>query len=96
MTDTERDHGFPREDVEASLADSKLQQRAAKDRSAETEILLADLRAKAIEDGAPPSSEWIFFESPAWTWKMLCGRAGWLLYDRDTGTQHGFLMTSMN
>ena len=21
---------------------------------------------------------WIYFESPAWTWENLCGRAGWL------------------
>jgi hypothetical protein len=39
---------------------------------------------------------WIFFRSPAWTWRKLCGRAGWLgLCDR-CHFQVDFFLTIMN
>ena len=39
---------------------------------------------------------WIYFTSPEWTWKELCGREGWLLFDRERQAQHAFRMTVMN
>ncbi len=87
---------FPTEDVEASRADEALQ-REGKD------VIdgLALLRAQdeAQREGAPLDDlEWVFFRSPAWTWgeAALCGREGWLLWNRSTKEQLAFLVTVMS
>jgi hypothetical protein len=53
-------------------------------------------RDRAIQQsGATENAQWIYFSSPAWTWKQECGREGWL-YDPETRMQYGFVMTAMN
>ena len=89
---------FPPEDVEAALSDSRLQ--AAHSQEQLDPLMkqaLDELRDQSIAQGADPEAmDWIYFSSPAWTWEHLCGREGWLLYDRQDGTQHAFWMTVMN
>lgn len=89
---------FPSEDVEASIADTALQQEHADDAATDPRLResLEHVRARALREGASERAEWIYFCSPAWTWQSECGREGWLLYDPETGAQHAFLMTAMN
>ena len=91
------DDSFPVEDVEAWIADERLQRDHALAKLPERER--ADLetrRQNAIAVGASASCCWIYFVSPAWTWENLCGREGWLLYDPETGEQQAFVLTVMN
>lgn len=98
MIAPEPDKGFfPTEDVEASFCDLDLQ------RDHPIAALSADQRhhfelqrEKAIQGGATENARWIYFSSPAWTWEQECGREGWLLYDPETRTQRGFVLTAMN
>jgi hypothetical protein len=39
---------------------------------------------------------WIFFRSPSWTWRKLCGRAGWLAICERCHLQVDFRLTLMN
>jgi|RhiMethySRZTD1v2_1073278.scaffolds.fasta_scaffold855506_1 hypothetical protein len=89
---------FPVEDVEASIQDAELQRsnRVESLDDAYRDELEAIRRAAVADRGAPESARWVYFSSPDWTWQHLCGREGWLLYDRATQTQHAFLMTVMN
>jgi hypothetical protein len=45
-----------------------------------------------------PESEltWLYFSSPAWTWRRLCGRAGWLVLCRPCHLQVDFFLERMN
>lgn len=93
----ELDEGFPDEDVRVSMDNARLQ------REHRLEELPPDLlkemnkmRERVLSEGASPSTKWIYFESPEWTWENLCGRAGWLLYDPDAGKQHEFYVEVMN
>ncbi len=95
--ETDRDEIFPLADVEASLADRRLQ------RDNRIEAMpsglrdqLEEIRRAAIADGASERAEWIYFSSPNWTWEQLCGREGWLLFDRGRRTQHAFHLIVMN
>jgi hypothetical protein len=45
---------------------------------------------------APEQLTWIHFISPAWTWEMLCGRAGWLTVCERCHLQVDFFTESMN
>ena len=38
---------------------------------------------------------WIYFDSPAWTWEKLCGRAGKLSICSDCHSQVEFICTDM-
>ena len=89
---------FPVEDVEASIQDAELQRsnRVESLDDAYRDELEAIRRAAVADRAAPESARWVYFSSPDWTWQHLCGREGWLLYDRATQTQHAFLMTVMN
>jgi hypothetical protein len=88
---------FPVEDVEASLADHDLQRRHRYDELPEGEREhLERLRFEAIEPRASGEPRWIYFRSPTWTWRHLCGREGWLLYDREARYQYAFELTVMN
>jgi hypothetical protein len=39
---------------------------------------------------------WFYFRSPEWTWKNLCGRAGWLAVCDPCRTQAAFFIEIMN
>lgn len=39
---------------------------------------------------------WIYFRSPQWTWKNLCGRAGWYVIDGQNLKIKAFIKTVMN
>lgn len=40
--------------------------------------------------------QWIYFRSPDWTWRELCGRSGWLAICGKCRIQADFEMTSMS
>jgi hypothetical protein len=44
----------------------------------------------------PEQQEWFFFKSPAWTWKKLCGRAGWMSYCARCDNQVNFVPRLMS
>lgn len=79
---------FPWEDVDASRQNKALQRRHVKKRAR------ADYAAQtpACARCATPSDRltWIYFESPEWTWKHLCGRAGWMVVCDRCRRQVGF------
>lgn len=78
---------FPWEDVEAARADTKLQEDVRRDEP-------FDGTGVCPRCGDPLT--WVYFSSPAWTWRALCGRAGWLgLCDR-CHLQVDFKLTMMN
>jgi hypothetical protein len=52
--------------------------------------------SQAVAQGLDEKVRWIFFTSPPPTWEHLCGRAGWLLYDPITKSQHDFELILMN
>ena len=84
---------FPTEDVEASRADEALQREGTIEG---LELLRA--QDEAQREGAPLDDlEWLYFRSPEWTWgEALCGREGWLLWNRSTKEQLAFLVTAMS
>jgi hypothetical protein len=47
-------------------------------------------------DGLTKQDYWIFFKSPASTWRQLCGRAGWYVIDYQTLRIKAFVKTMMN
>ena len=84
---------FPLKDVEACLND--------------TTPSFKDLSASYIKDKAnrracplcgKPSEElrWIYFDSPKWTWEMLCGRCGPMSICPDCGCLVEFICEIMN
>ncbi len=78
---------FPWEDVAASREDTKLQ--------------IGALAKHARPEPRPcPRCQkpltWIYFSSPPWTWRMLCGRAGWIAVCDDCHLQVDFKLTMMN
>lgn len=93
----ERDEGFPDEDVRASMGNARLQSEHRLD-ELPPDLLkeMNQLRERVLSEGAGPSTAWIYFESPGWTWENLCGRAGWLLYDPESGEQYEFLIEVMS
>lgn len=44
----------------------------------------------------PVELEWIFFQSPLWTWLQRCGRAGWVVYCTACDNQVSFHRTRMS
>ena len=94
---TESNEIFPAEDVEASVLDHALQaEHSVSDLGEEICRELEAARGRALAAGAPETTRWIYFTSPEWTWRALCGREGWLLYDPETKAQFEFFMTVMN
>lgn len=54
---------------------------------------------KCLEAGKVRPSEnltWVFFRSPSWTWRNLCGREGFLSICTDHKRQVDFVITGMN
>jgi len=84
---------FPWEDVDACADDDNLQQQAASERNGPKTSA-----ADQLSD-CPSCGEgllWIYFKSPDWTWKDMCGRAGWLAICRKCRIQADFELTRMN
>lgn len=83
---------FPVDDVRAAAADGRLQaskRRAYRDIPGFFDDLLGDVLER--EPGVDLSmAEWVWFTSPEWTWAALCGRAGWMLWNPETGEQFHF------
>lgn len=40
--------------------------------------------------------EWFWFESPDWTWKSFCGRAGWMSFCPDDECIVNFFVEALN
>ena len=45
---------------------------------------------------APAGQAWFYFESPAWTWDHLCGRAGWMTVCDPCHRQVNFFLEILN
>jgi len=94
MNDSE---GFPGEHVHSCFEDTALQRNQRADFASLPErAAMVSQRDAAIRKGAGSRTEWIWFESPKVTWEMLCGRAGWLLYDPDSRKQLDFRLVCLN
>jgi hypothetical protein len=87
---------FPREDVEACLADDLLQRRKAREISDEEADVLTWRRDQALAGGAPERASWIWFTAPDHAWRSEAGTEGWLLYDRITGEQIAYVETAIS
>jgi len=60
---------FPWEDVEAARANTQLQEKARRD---------SPFEGTGVCPRCGEPLTWVYFSSPAWTWRAMCGRAGWL------------------
>lgn len=98
---------FPWADVKASAKDETLQRTHESRNQSQAPAMLTfagvsevELRARARNcPGCDrPESEltWLYFSSPAWTWRRLCGRAGWLVLCRPCHLQVDFFLERMN
>lgn len=87
------DEIFPSSDVYDCLTDRKLQLANRFDGCADE---MEWERNEFVARGDSEQIVWIYFQSPAKTWELLCGRAGWLLLDPKTGEQLDFRLTVMN
>ena len=88
---------FPDEHVQASIAARRLQaQHQFSDLPPEMRRAMNAEREHAVVAGASERTEWVYFVSPDETWRMLSGRAGWLLYDPESRTQHSYKGELMN
>jgi hypothetical protein len=79
---------FPLEHIIACLRDDRLQGRHSH----------AEALKRYKEQLAQPAENVVFFyfESPAWTWENLCGRAGWLVIRKEPSRQVAFFLEIMN
>ena len=97
---------FPWADVEASADDQQLQRSQASHAQGEAPAILQapaihdDLRARARScpgcNTSPADLAWVYFSSPEWTWRQLCGRAGWLVVCTRCHLQVDFFLHLMN
>ena len=74
------------DDVIACVRDTDLQLRHDADEARKMYV---------VPDGKP-DDVWIFFKSPAATWKTMGGRAGWLVLCAFSLRQKAFFITAMN
>lgn len=94
---TEDGEIFPAVDVAASRRDRRLQKdHRPEDLDEAMKGHLDQARQEALEAGASPKAQWVYFRSPDWTWQALCGREGWLLVDPGSGKQYTFWLTTMS
>ena len=79
---------FPMEHIIACLRDDNLQSRHS----------LAEALKRYKEQLAEPVENvvWFYFETPAWTWENLCGRAGWMVVGKESPQQVAFFLEIMN
>jgi hypothetical protein len=47
-------------------------------------------------EGLTAKDYWVFFCSPPETWRKLCGREGWLVFDYEKLNTKAFIVTSRN
>lgn len=87
---------LPAEDVDACLRDTELQRRRSAEASALDRENMSWVREHALRDGAPEDAEWIWFTAPEHAWGSEAGTEGWLLYHRESRTQHGYIETTMS
>lgn len=82
---------FPWEDVEAAERNSQLQSQHP---------LHPEFPRDGIAcPGCGTASEqltWFYFSSPDWTWRRLCGRAGWIAVCKPCRMQVNFVLEMMN
>jgi len=84
--------GFSLADLQASRTNQVLQEGHGKVPAS----LIRARRSCPVCGAHPAELSWFWFESPAWTWEMLCGRAGWVSFcDRDL-RQVDFIVEMMN
>ena len=84
---------FPREDLEASRADKRLQ---AGSRAAVEEAKRTHAGISCPDCRTDSTLVWFYFSSPAWTWEALCGRAGVVAYCDKHERQVAFVLDLMN
>lgn len=81
---------FPKDDVVASMNDSKLQKEIKKP------SLLQYHHPINCSECKGNNFEWIRFVSPDYTWKALCGRDCWLLICKDCKKQYEQIIRILN
>jgi hypothetical protein len=82
---------FPRPDLRASRYDESLQAREAR------AVEAAQRCGVTCPDcGDASRLSWFYFQSPAWTWQNLCGRAGVVAYCDEHDAQVGFLLDKLS
>jgi hypothetical protein len=79
---------FPLEHIIACLRDDSLQSRHS--------LAAAKERYKAGIAEPVENALWFYFESPAWTWENLCGRAGWMIVAKGSPLEVAFFLEIMN
>lgn len=85
---------FPPEDIAAARNDAGLQREHDAGQGKERYLQQAH---KCPTCGTPPEFlEWFYFNSPDWTWRNLCGRAGWMTYCEWCENQVDFFLEIMN
>ena len=89
------DGEFPLADIEVSVNDDKLQKEHEVEDLDDMQRARLD-KAQSGVSGLTQAAKWYYFRSPSWTWQNLCGREGWILYDRKLQKQYAFLITVMN
>ena len=47
-------------------------------------------------EGLTTKDYWVFFRSPAETWRTLCGREGWFVFDYEKLKTKAFIVTIRN
>ncbi len=86
---------FPLEDILASRDNEALQ--------SENSAIIATTRADHAPEtrcescgGSGNALDWFYFESPAYTWERLCGRAGVIALCNSDHSQVAFYVTVIN
>ena len=85
---------FPRHDVDNCRSDVSLQ--ASQDSILARSRHQAHCRACFGCGRFPEHLEWIFFQSPVWTWTEQSGRAGWIVYCPECDNQVSFHRSRMS
>ena len=84
---------FPWDDVDAARKDARLQsEHDAEGARRHYGSRVTCPKCSRSED----ELVWFYFRSPEWTWKTLCGRAGWLAVCDPCQTQVDFVIEIMN
>jgi hypothetical protein len=84
----------PATDVAASRLDAELQ--SQHDPVEAKRDLLSHARPCSSCARAAAELEWFWFRSPPETWRMLCGRAGWMTWCSRCERRVDFFMSEMN
>lgn len=87
---------LPQEDVEICLKDESLRERMRTAASNLDRDNMAWVRDRALSSGAPETAEWMWFTAPNAAWMAEAGTEGWLLYDRETARQFGYIETMIS